>query len=82
MQECDKLTQINIGAFATELLPKSHTTLVHEILVPGGPNCDSSRESSDVVCLTHTKGRVLEAELGNAHAKRASGHANAATVEC
>src|SRR5690242_6898138 len=52
-------TQQNVDALEASFFAMSLATLVHELLVPGRSNSDTSGEGCDVVCETDAERAVL-----------------------
>lgn len=60
-QRPNRRSKIDIGAFPAELLAKSDSSCVHQLLVPSCAGRDTRREGRDVVRGSDAEGRVLEA---------------------
>jgi hypothetical protein len=45
---------MEVYAFATEFFAYGHSTAVHQILTPGRPNSDTSRERCIMISVTNT----------------------------
>jgi hypothetical protein len=57
----------DVDSLATSFFANGYRTLVHELLVECCADCDAIWEDGDIVGLTNTVCRVVEAELGEAN---------------